>query len=42
MMVWQDGTKLSKVGPYNGLMTHGRGYDDVVYSAIGDEYTTRL
>nr|WP_273736404.1 hypothetical protein [Mycolicibacterium septicum] len=26
----------------HGLMTHGRGYDDVVYSAIGDEYTTRL
>ncbi|OBB31665.1 hypothetical protein A5792_15880 [Mycolicibacterium peregrinum] len=45
MIVWQDGAKLSKVGPYNGLVTNGRGYDgreDAVYSAIGDEYTTRL
>lgn len=42
MMVWQEGAKLSKVSQYDGHMDNGRGYDDVVYSAIDDEYTTRL
>ncbi|HRP77595.1 MAG TPA: hypothetical protein PL183_00670 [Aquamicrobium sp.] len=49
MLVWRNGTTLTKVGGYDGHLTNRSAYDDdddrlidVVYSASNPEYTTRL
>ncbi|SCY91679.1 hypothetical protein SAMN03159288_05217 [Rhizobium sp. NFACC06-2] len=47
MLVWRNGTILSKVGGYNGHVTNANAYrdetlKDVVYKARNSEYTTRL
>ncbi|WP_017956973.1 DUF6985 domain-containing protein [Rhizobium leguminosarum] len=47
MLVWRNGTTLSKVGPYNGHLTNKNAYGDetlrdVVYKARNTEYMTRI
>lgn len=47
MMVWRNGTTLTKVGGYNGHLTNVNAYADpglerVVYKARNPEHTTRL
>ncbi len=47
MMVWRNGTTLTKVGGYNGHLTNVNAYADpdletVVYKARNREYTTSL
>ncbi|WP_425515747.1 MULTISPECIES: DUF6985 domain-containing protein [Rhizobium] len=47
MLVWRNGTTLSKVGPYNGHLTNKNAYGgetlrDVVYKVRNTEYMTRI
>ncbi|ACT03144.1 DUF6985 domain-containing protein [Paenibacillus sp. JDR-2] len=47
MMVWRNGTALTKVGGYDGHLTNVNAFadptlEDVVYSASDPKYTTRL
>lgn len=47
MLVWRNGTTLTKVGGYDGHLTNVNAYDDekminIVYAASNPEYTTFL
>jgi hypothetical protein len=47
MLVWCNGTTLTKVGGYDGHVTNVNSYADdsladVVYAASNPEFTTRL
>lgn len=47
MLVWRNGTALTKVGGYNGHLTNANAYADpslqnVVYKARNPEFTTRI
>ncbi|UXN72265.1 hypothetical protein N8D56_12770 [Devosia sp. A8/3-2] len=47
MLVWRNGSALTKVGGYDGHVTNVNSYaddslEDVVYAASNPEYTTRI